>query len=323
MAYLLGADEAGYGPNLGPLLITGTLWRVPDELMHRDLYDVLANWVDRGGQQSDSNEKLAIADSKVLYKSKGALGPLEHNLLAALTSLGECPTRWLDAWKQLAPDSVNYIEQIPWYADFDQDHKLPLDDGPSRIERLGSIFRQAQAETNVQLIAIRSAAVFPSQLNLLIEQLNSKGAALSEQTIKLVDALLMPLGDEPIFVQCDKHGGRNRYAGLLQHVFSDQVIQVLQEGRSHSVYRWGPKTRPVEIRFAAKGESFLPAALASMTSKYLRELAMIAFNAYWQREVPGIGPTAGYPVDARRFRQEIAARQRLLQIPDDVLWRNR
>ena len=172
-------------------------------------------------------------------------------------------------------------------------------------------------------MSIRSVAVFPAELNRLIEQLDSKGAALSEQTIKLIGALLAPLGDEPIFVQCDKHGGRNRYAGLLQHVFADQVVQVIHESRSHSLYRWGPKTRPVEVRFAAKGESFLPTALASMTSKYLRELAMIAFNTYWQQQIPGIRPTAGYPVDARRFRREIAIRQQQLRIPDHVLWRNR
>ena len=30
MQYLLGTDEAGYGPNLGPLVVTATVWEVPD-----------------------------------------------------------------------------------------------------------------------------------------------------------------------------------------------------------------------------------------------------------------------------------------------------
>jgi hypothetical protein len=60
-----------------------------------------------------------------------------------------------------------------------------------------------------------------------------------------------------------------------------------------------------------------------MTSKYLRELAMAAFNAFWQRHVPHLKPTAGYPVDAKRFKQDIAAAQSRLGIEDDLLWRMR
>ena len=40
MGYLIGTDEAGYGPNLGPLVISASVWQVPDgasaeELFHR------------------------------------------------------------------------------------------------------------------------------------------------------------------------------------------------------------------------------------------------------------------------------------------------
>ena len=48
---------------------------------------------------------------------------------------------------------------------------------------------------------------------------------------------------------------------------------------------------------------------ASMTSKYVRELAMELFNRFWQRHVPGLTPTKGYPEDAKRFRRDIARAQ--------------
>src|SRR3954449_11018765 len=32
MGILIGMDEAGYGPHLGPLVIAATAWHVPDEL---------------------------------------------------------------------------------------------------------------------------------------------------------------------------------------------------------------------------------------------------------------------------------------------------
>ena len=77
------------------------------------------------------------------------------------------------------------------------------------------------------------------------------------------------------------------------------------------------------VTFRTKGEEELPTALASMTAKYHRELAMRAFNAFWTEQVAGLRPTAGYPQDAKRFRKEIAHRQSELGIDDRDLWRNR
>ena len=60
-----------------------------------------------------------------------------------------------------------------------------------------------------------------------------------------------------------------------------------------------------------------------MVSKYVRELAMAAFNRFWCQRLEGLRPTAGYPIDSHRFRGEIAALQKELGIADDVLWRER
>ena len=77
------------------------------------------------------------------------------------------------------------------------------------------------------------------------------------------------------------------------------------------------------VTFRTRGEAELPTALASMTAKYHRELAMRAFNDFWTKQVPGLRPTAGYPNDAKRFKAAIAHRQRELGIDDCDLWRNR
>ena len=186
-------------------------------------------------------------------------------------------------------------------------------------------------------MAIRSRAVFPEEFNALVEQHGSKGAVLSRITIGLVGNLLSEYctsqsahdgtntspPDEPVFVVCDKHGGRNRYGELLQNQFPDTLIEVQGEGRARSAYRWGPSAARIETQFRVGGESFLPTALASMASKYLREIAMRAFNRYWRLHVAELKPTAGYPVDARRFHAEIAPYQVKLDIPDRTLWRVR
>ena len=63
--------------------------------------------------------------------------------------------------------------------------------------------------------------------------------------------------------------------------------------------------------------------MASLVCKYVRELSMELFNQFWSEHVPGLKPTAGYPLDAVRFKQDIAEAQTKLGITDDVLWRER
>lgn len=321
MAFLIGTDEAGYGPNLGPLVITATVWHVPDELAKDDLYEWLDGVVSRERARRSDPTSIPIADSKTLYKPRGKLDALEYGVFTALAATGIRVASWREAWQAFAPSSEISIAAIPWYNTFNRE--LPVDADSEQAERLTERFRQRLGEIAVHLVAIRSIAIFPESFNDLVDQTGSKGAVLSGLTIDLIEELLTPLGDEAILVQCDKHGGRNKYGPLLQNAFPDHLVEIHGEGRAQSIYRWGPRDRRVEARFVAKGESFLPSALASMVCKYLRELAMMAFNQFWRERVPDLKPTAGYPADARRFRADIAACQAQLQIPDRVLWRNR
>ena len=43
MGYLIGTDEAGYGPNLGPLVISATVWEAPDGVGGEDLFGRLGH----------------------------------------------------------------------------------------------------------------------------------------------------------------------------------------------------------------------------------------------------------------------------------------
>jgi hypothetical protein len=146
---------------------------------------------------------------------------------------------------------------------------------------------------------------------------------LSLLTLELLSRVLAELPPAPVAVICDKHGGRNFYQPLLQQHVAPCVVEVYGEGRNESLYRWGPEDCRTEVVFRVNAERHLPCALASMTSKYLRELSMRAFNEYWVRQLPELRPTAGYPVDAGRFKADIAALQATLGIDDHVLWRNR
>ena len=213
------------------------------------------------------------------------------------------------------------MESIPWYNGCDR--TVPVDADPDELDSLAGAVREAFDAAGVGLLTMQTRAVFPNRFNELLEEHGSKGAALSHLTLDLVAELMQPIGDGSITVVCDKHGGRNRYAGLLAEHFPDALMEIYDEGARRSVYRFGPARRRVEIRFERKAETHLPVALASMASKYFRELAMKSLNRFWCERVPGLKPTAGYPQDAKRFKEDIAAVQDELEIKDRILWRNK
>jgi hypothetical protein len=356
MGILIGMDEAGYGPNLGPLVVAATAWEVAEEVRGRrsevregepasaggssvslasaarpslgqvDLYRQLRGAVCR----SPSERQIAIADSKTLYRPGLGLRQLERGVHAALAAIGRSASCWSNVVECWEADPDGRHRQLCWHDGFNC--RLPIDATTDELARLGERLSKACDNASVRPIAIRARLVFPAEFNDLVEYHGTKGAALSHVTIGLLREVMDSLragvdpsaaADSPVFVVCDKHGGRNRYHSLLQHFFPDPWIDTLVESRAESRYHWAAADAGVEIAFRAGGEAFLPAALASMTAKYLRELAMRAFNEFWCARVPGLRPTAGYPTDAPRFKAAIASVQRELGIDDHVLWRNR
>jgi hypothetical protein len=319
MAFLIGTDEAGYGPNLGPLLISATLWEVPDGVGGEHLFDRLAHVITSEVRCNDGH--VVMADSKKLYSPDLGLRHLERGLWPALDLLDCRPRTWRDVWHSLAPDALDAMQAVPWYVDYDGPAPSACD--AAEVEPLADLLRSGMPAAGVRLVAVRSRAVFAHQFNDLIERHGTKGAALSHETLALAAALIEPLPAAPISLICDKHGGRNCYGALLSEHFPEWLIEVFGETRQRSTYRFGPSDRRIDVRFCVKAESHLPVALASMASKYLRELAMQAFNDFWRRRIADLQPTAGYPLDAKRFRADIAEKQRELNISDRVLWRVR
>lgn len=321
MGYIVGTDEAGYGPNLGPLAVSASVWQTSGDPCEVDLYRTLDCVVTgRAAEARGIGAPLAIADSKVLHSPAEGLASLEKGVLAMLALLNRRPANWRGAWSALRAAEPGELQTLPWHADYDS--PLPVDAPAAEVDAAVAALASGMATAGVQLLDLRSRAIFPEQWNFLNAAHASKGAVLSRVTLDLAAQTLADLPPAPTCILCDKHGGRDRYADLLYDRFTDAWIEIREEGRERSVYRWRSAAgEPVEARFCARGEAHLPVALASMASKYLRELSMRAFNAWWMARVPGLRATAGYPVDAARFKREIATAQASLGIDDRVLWR--
>jgi ribonuclease HII len=88
--------------------------------------------------------------------------------------------------------------------------------------------------------------------------------------------------------------------------FPARHVHELEVTEARSRYRLASDRSDWHAEFLVEGEhKHLPIALASMVAKYLRELLMDGFNAYWHGVAPQVRPTAGYYGDARRFIQDI------------------
>jgi ribonuclease HII len=110
----------------------------------------------------------------------------------------------------------------------------------------------------------------------------------------------------------------------VQDAFPAGWVIAQQESADASRYRVELLDRPVQVVFRPRADAeSVAVALASMLSKYLREVCMSQFNRFWARQVPGIQPTAGYPVDARRFLSQIQQAMAPLGLHVDAVWRKK
>ena len=122
----------------------------------------------------------------------------------------------------------------------------------------------------------------------------------------------------------DKHGGRHFYAGPLSAAFPGTWIDRGPEGPELSEYALREPGRELTLRLTPRADAAdALVALASIAAKAARECWMDVFNAFWARWVPGLKPSAGYPVDASRFRRDVEATATDLGIGPRLWWRER
>ncbi|MCI0639784.1 MAG: hypothetical protein L0Y72_14555 [Gemmataceae bacterium] len=316
MAWQVGIDEAGYGPNLGPLVMSAVAWQTPDA--DCDLWSLLADGVRRPGGKDDG--RMVIGDSKQVYGAGKNLAALEKPALSLLWPKLEFRTTetFLEC---LSCAAVGEFASERWYHG---ETTLPVEVPAQEMDSAADKWRHVLETCSVCLGLVYSVVVGAKRFNRLVDERGTKAAPIQDGFATLARVSLELPGDEAIHLVVDKHGGRNHYGMLLQDVFSEGIVLCRGEGLSRSIYEVHGLSRPVHIEFSPKADDrSFSVALASMMCKYVRELLMLEFNAFWQTHVPGIKPTAGYPSDAVRFYVEIEPTVQKLGIPKETIWRKR
>lgn len=326
MPWVVGIDEAGYGPNLGPLVQACTTLYFP----RSDLkgWQTLESVVRRMNEPRDN--RLVADDSKIVY-GKGGIRELERTVLAISFTLAisqlESP-RLKHLFKSVLLETVHQTQEY-W---LQEESPLIVDD--SGKEAIITAMHQwldwlTTKSSGSQLFHCR--VVMPDKFNRATALSGSKATVLADGIIAFLQEINragrdpnVPHGDAPVIVTCDKLGGRNFYGPILQEAFPDGWPVAEIESAAESRYRILNVGREITVTFKPKadGENVC-VALASMLAKYVREICMRQFNEFWAKHVPGIRPTAGYPVDAKRFYSEIQEAMIRLGIPADAVWRKK
>lgn len=311
MALLAGIDEAGYGPLLGPLVVGATVWRVPVEQVEADLWTVLRRVVCRKPPRGEA--RLAVDDSKALFSQGRGLAVLERSVLAFARAAGvDCSAvgRFIagvcgsDGMLGARPDGGG----PPWYRELSR--PLPTDPVRGAYAAAAERLAAAMGECGVACEQVRVRVVSEGFFNARVEQTHNKGSLVVEQVLALIADAGRRAADEPLHVCVDHLGGRVDYRGLLQAAFPERELRIVEVSSERSAYeltrRHADRAARWRIEFVVEADKrSLPVALASMLCKYVRELLMHEFNAFWRRFRPDLIPTAGYWGDAQRFIDEI------------------
>jgi len=290
MPVLIGIDEAGYGPALGPLVVTSAAFNVPDEAA--DLWRLLETAVAR--TRRNAAGRLLVADSKVVYANHSGLADLERAVLAFMRTRGRAAASFRALTEILCEDAGALCSSAWW-----NDTPLPVSAEPESVESAAAYLEAAQGDA--RFLGFATQVVRAGPFNQLAAKYGNKSVLLFQKNMLLIRRAMMEHGGDLSFV-IDKHGGRHYYGQLLANNFFGRPLRVLRQSPAFSSYEVDVDGRTLRLAFIEKADALhLPAALASMASKYVRELFMMCFNAYWCGRVEGLAPTAGYVADSERF----------------------
>ena len=296
----VGIDEAGYGPNLGPLVMTAVVAEGPDD-RPPDVWGDLASTVTRAGGPSD---RLWVDDSKKVYKAGQGRDRLDSATLATLAATGRgVPKSFGSLVEGLGAGTLDDVELSPWLDSGDP--KYPCLRSRSMSE--WALARRPLGGAPWRVVDVRTVVVGPGRFNDGLAADGSKALVHFAAFARLLAHLreTTPEG-QTVAIRGDKHGGRHFYGDLLAGAFPDAQVHRGPEGPDLSHYEMIGSARRLTLDLAPRADADDGlVALASIVSKAVREHWMDVFNAHWLARVPGLRPTAGYPVDAARFRAAI------------------
>ena len=302
--FVVGVDENGLGPLLGPLVTTGITLKVaryqPERHGHigREL-GIDDSKATAGFGQMRVAEGLALAVFERLWgHTPRDVDALFEGLLLDRPAVlrGHCPKRSQAQCWSVQPE-------------------LPCLGGDVAEGR--SILSGLEAR-GVRLVHARSALACTGTLNRLLRA----GQSRVEVDLELMERLVIDArqqAGEDLRAICGMVGGIRSYREKMRHLTSERVTPRRAQGGTLAFDVVGIGHLRFEIDADAR---HLPVALASMLGKYVRELWMERQNRFYRGHEPSLEEVSGYhdPV-TQRFVAESARLRLRLGIAEDCFSR--
>ena len=293
---LVGVDENGLGPRLGPLIATSVCVEV-------DVYE-------RARLQRVA-ARVGIGDSKQT-SAFGQMRVAEGLALAIMESLhGRAPSSVDELLSQLELDGPELLRKSCPSRSRAQcwsfDVQLPAFDG---VVAEGRVQLARLRKHGVSVRSARSVVTCAGRMNEHLRRLGSRTVVDLLMFERLVLAAAESEGAAELEIVLGMVGGIRDYERYFSLLPPERVSEPLRTKQAVSYRVAGVGSLSFEIDADAR---HLPVALASMVGKYVRELAMERQNRFYAHHQPDLPQPSGYydPVTLRFIEQSRRLRTRL------------
>ena len=319
MAVLVGIDEAGFGPILGPLVVSSSTFLLPKSLVEKDLWQVLKRSV--AERRRGMGGRILISDSKKAYSKSIGIKHLERTVLTFLKYLGKQPADMTELMEILCPESLGRLGGYPWHKN-SQNRCFSADNGD--IEIAVKAIRDDMETSGIEFAGFVSSCLDVGYYNKMVSRVKNKATVLFTAICQLIEEAFNRFGEKELHIIIDRQGGRQHYRGVLQKMFGELELKILRENEAVSSYELKSNGKSMRLHFVVGADDrFMGVSLASMVSKYLRELLVANINSYFINAYEDLKPTAGYWKDGLRFIKEIEGRATQLEFDSKMLVRSR
>ncbi|MCJ7730058.1 MAG: hypothetical protein MUO27_09310, partial [Sedimentisphaerales bacterium] len=252
MPVVVGIDEAGFGPILGPLVVSSSAFSIPQQLLNEDFWQVLRKSV--GKKPRHLAGRVLIADSKKAYNNSLGIKHLQRTVLACLKCLGKEPATLTELLSLVSADSLEQLSDYPWYKDVSS-HQISAD--RTDVAIAASVLQDDLAANRLKLLELKSYYLEVAHYNKMVSAVRNKAGVLFTVVCALIKSALDNFSacGEPVeatdglHIIIDRQGGRMRYRRPLLRMFPDMHLKILKETPTVSSYELQSDGRQVRLHF--------------------------------------------------------------------------